>query len=165
MKLLISFLFLLFSSSKAIGFTRYGVRSMVMMPTLLVQTSVSIPGGNDKFLKDATSVVAKGLGKPEQYVMISLKKSDAMSFGGSFEPCAFCHLASIGKIDPSTNRKMSEKICNLLKDYFNIESNRVYIQFFDSEVLNFIFRILTVFIKIYFYFLKASNFGFDGSTF
>lgn len=76
--------------------------------------------------------------------MVSFKKVDGMMFGGSEEPCAFCHLASIGRIGPDTNPKLSKSISEVLNKYLQVPANRVYIQFYDSE---------------------GSNFGYNGSTF
>lgn len=61
-----------------------GARSLVMMPTLLVQTSAALPNGKKRtaLLKEVSSSVASNLRKPEAYVMISLKQSDAMMFAG-----------------------------------------------------------------------------------
>lgn len=48
-----------------------GLRKLVMMPTLLVQTSAEIPSGDEKeqFLKTLSTTVATGLKKPEDYVL------------------------------------------------------------------------------------------------
>eukprot|EP01039_Chlorochromonas_danica_P005378 gene5378-5916_t len=117
------------------------------MPTLIVQTSASIPAGDKRsqLLQEASTVVANELHKPLDYVMVSLKQSDAIMFAGNDqEPAAFCNLVSIGGIKPETNKKLSKGICFVLEKYLKVPSNRVYIQFSDSQ---------------------ASNFGFDGSTF
>ena len=95
-------------------------------------------------LRDASKAVAFALGKSESYVMISYKQVDGMMFAGSEDPCAFCHMTSIGRIGPDTNPNLSKTICEILSKHFEIPSNRVHIQFYDSP---------------------AANFGFDGSTF
>jgi phenylpyruvate tautomerase len=116
-----------------------------MMPTLLVQTSQKVDDSTRKqLLRDASKAVATTLKKPEEYVMVSFKTVDDMMFGGSDEPCAFVHLASIGRIGPDTNPAMSKVICELVEKYLGVPANRVYIQFYDSP---------------------AANFGYDGSTF
>lgn len=119
---------------KAIGNVKIsGTRSLVMMPTLLVQTA-----SGDKrhsLLKDASKAIAETLNKPESFVMVSLKKSDAMMFGSDDStPCAFCFLSSIGSINASTNKVMSRKICEILGKYLCVPADRVYIQFYNSEV-------------------------------
>eukprot|EP00640_Fibrocapsa_japonica_P006360 CAMPEP_0113942858 /NCGR_PEP_ID=MMETSP1339-20121228/13141_1 /TAXON_ID=94617 /ORGANISM="Fibrocapsa japonica" /LENGTH=177 /DNA_ID=CAMNT_0000947519 /DNA_START=41 /DNA_END=574 /DNA_ORIENTATION=+ /assembly_acc=CAM_ASM_000762 len=119
-------------------------RSMSMMPSLLVQSNVVVDEEKeDAFLKEASSMVANGLGKPESYVMVSLKFAK-MSFGGSKDPCAFVDLISLGRIEPDLNKEMSSKISELMNKHFGIPKNRLYVQFFDSP---------------------RENFGFNGSTF
>lgn len=125
---------------KAIGSVKnIGARSLVMMPTLLVQTAVELPTGDKRhsLLKDTSKAIAETLNKPESYVMVSLKKSDAMMFGSDeATPCAFCFLSSIGSINASTNKVMSRKICEILGKYLSVPADRVYIQFYNSEVAN-----------------------------
>ena len=125
---------------------RNRIQGFILKPTLLIQTSQSFANDEKKsaFLSECSSTVAKVLGKPEQYVMISYKISDGMMYGGSEEPSAFLHLASIGKIGPEYNPVFSEAICKTMTKHLGIPSNRVYIQFYDSS---------------------AANFGFDGKTF
>jgi phenylpyruvate tautomerase PptA (4-oxalocrotonate tautomerase family) len=125
---------------------RSRLNGFVLNPTLLIQTSESFDDQSKKtaFLKECSSTISKILGKPEQYVMISYKHSDGMYFNGSEDPAAFCHLASIGRIGPDYNPKVSSAICKVLSTHLSIPSERVYIQFYDSQ---------------------ASNFGYDGSTF
>ena len=111
---------------------------MTMMPTLLVQSSKAMDdAARSKLLKEASKAVASVLKKPEAYVMVSYKSVDGMMFGGSEEPCAFVHLASIGRIGPDTNPTMSKTICEILEKHLDIPSNRVYIQFYDSSAANF----------------------------
>jgi len=41
------------------------------MPTLIIQTNVETPADHrKKILEDASSIIAKILGKPESYVMV-----------------------------------------------------------------------------------------------
>ena len=125
---------------------RNRLNGFVLKPTLLIQTSQSFDDQTKKtaFLKECSSTISKILGKPEQYVMITYKQSDGMYFNGSEDPAAFCHLASIGKIGPDYNPKVSAAISKVLSTHLSIPPSRVYIQFYDSQ---------------------ASNFGHDGSTF
>ena len=144
-------LLLLFLISNVISFnninkSRCRLNGFILKPTLLIQTSQSFNDNVKKsaFLKECSSTISKILGKPEEYVMISYKHSDGMYFNGSEDPAAFCNIFSIGKIGPDYNPKVSSAVCQLLSNHLNVPSNRVYIQFFDSD---------------------ASNFGYDGSTF
>ena len=86
-------------------------------------------------------MVAELTGKPENYVMTMVQKDTKMTFAGSDEPCCFIKVKSIGSLTPS---KMSKALCELIASKTNINTNRIYIEFFD---------------------VKASNWGFNGSTF
>lgn len=102
-----------------------------------MQTSATLPVGDAKeaCLSALSSALATGLGKPEQYVMVSFSKVDCIMFAGdSTQPAAFCALHSVGAISPSNNKKISAAVCRLLSEHIGIPSDRVYIQFFDSTV-------------------------------
>ena len=86
-------------------------------------------------------MVADLTGKPENYVMTMIQCNTKMTFSGSDEPCCFIKVKSIGSLKPSS---MSKSLCELIASQTNINTNRIYIEFFD---------------------VKASNWGFNGSTF
>eukprot|EP00245_Coleochaete_scutata_P017258 TRINITY_DN8380_c0_g1_i1.p2 TRINITY_DN8380_c0_g1~~TRINITY_DN8380_c0_g1_i1.p2 ORF type:complete len:116 (+),score=26.85 TRINITY_DN8380_c0_g1_i1:114-461(+) len=115
------------------------------MPTLLVQTNVPVDVTlTSDFLKDASKVVAKTIGKPEAYVMVSIKGEVPIVFGGTEEPAAFAQVYSIGGLGPDTNKKLSSGLSELLQSKFDIPPSRFFLNFND---------------------IKGSNWGFNGSTF
>ena len=86
-------------------------------------------------------MVADLTGKPENYVMTLVQRDTKMTFAGTDEPCCFIKVQSIGSLNPSL---MSKALSELIESKTNINTNRIYIEFFD---------------------VKASNWGFNGSTF
>ncbi|KAM3720453.1 Macrophage migration inhibitory factor [Dirofilaria immitis] len=114
------------------------------MPYFTIDTNIPQDRVSDAFLKKASSTVAKALGKPESYVSIHVNGGQAMTFGGSTDPCAVCVLKSIGSVGPSVNNSHCEKLYKLLADELKIPKNRCYIEFVD---------------------INASAMGFNGSTF
>ena len=67
------------------------------MPYLKITTSQSVDAGRKhRLLASASKAVAAELGKPEQYMMVSLDAGVPMVFGGTAEPCAFLELRGIG---------------------------------------------------------------------
>jgi len=60
---------------------------------------------------------------------------------GSIRSCCFINVKSIGSLAPSS---MSKSLCELIASKTNIDTNRIYIEFID---------------------VKASNWGFNSSTF
>ncbi|KAL2622978.1 hypothetical protein R1flu_003183 [Riccia fluitans] len=115
------------------------------MPSLNVQTNVPLDGVIvSDILKDASKAVARLLGKPESYVMISVRHGIPMTMGGSEEPAAFAELISIGGLTPSNNKKISAAVSEIFKIKADIDPARFYIKFTD---------------------VKGSDMGYNGSTF
>ncbi|CAM6111000.1 unnamed protein product [Calypogeia fissa] len=115
------------------------------MPTLNVQTNVPLDGVvTSDILKDASKAIARILGKPESYVLIILRGSIPMSFGGSEEPAAYGELISIGGMSATSNKKVSAAISEILESKLSVPPSRFYIKFYD---------------------VKGSDMGWNGSTF
>jgi len=114
------------------------------MPLLKLETTVAVSEEKRKALLPALSkAVATTLAKPEQYMMISACQS-AMLMSGKAGDAAFVDIRSIGALSPDVNRRLSEQVCQLLKDALGLAPDRVYLNFID---------------------VKAENWGWNGSTF
>ena len=112
------------------------------MPFIQINTSSKSVVENDDLLqKDISKMVADLTRKPENYVMTIIQRDTKMTFAGTDEPCCFIKLKSIGSLTPSL---MSKSLCELIASKTNIKPNRIYIEFID---------------------IKASNWGFNSSTF
>eukprot|EP00252_Welwitschia_mirabilis_P002396 TRINITY_DN1233_c0_g1_i1.p1 TRINITY_DN1233_c0_g1~~TRINITY_DN1233_c0_g1_i1.p1 ORF type:complete len:116 (-),score=13.44 TRINITY_DN1233_c0_g1_i1:157-504(-) len=104
------------------------------MPMLHLTTNVPVDAVvTSDILKDASKTVAKIIGKPESYVMISLTGGVPISFGGTEEPAAFGELISIGGLGPSVNGKLSAAISEILESKLSVSKSRFYIKFYDSQ--------------------------------
>jgi phenylpyruvate tautomerase PptA (4-oxalocrotonate tautomerase family) len=114
------------------------------MPLLKLETSVPLPEEKvNPLLTSLSKAVAGTIGKPEQYVMVTISQS-AMLMSGKPGDAAFLDIRSIGGLNSETNRKLSQQLCKLLKDSLGIAPDRVYLNFTDVE---------------------AGNWGWNGSTF
>ena len=111
------------------------------MPLIQIHTSSKSIVKEDLLQKEISEMVADLTGKPENYVMTMIQGDIPMTFAGSDEPCCFIKLQSIGSLTPSS---MSKSLCDLIASKTNIKANRIYIDFVD---------------------VKASNWGFNCSTF
>jgi len=112
------------------------------MPFIQVNTSSKSIVENDYLLqKDISKMIADLTGKPENYVMTIVQRNLKMTFAGSDDPCCFIKVKSIGSLSPSS---MSKSLCDLISSKTNINTDRIYIEFSD---------------------VKASNWGFNSSTF
>lgn len=117
---------------------------MFCMPLLKIETTVNIPEEKQKPLLAALSkVVASTIGKPEQYVMVSISHS-AMLMSAKAGNAAFVDVRSIGGLSAEVNRKLSREISKLLGETLGISADRVYLNFTG---------------------LDAGNWGWNGSTF
>ncbi|CAK9136694.1 unnamed protein product [Ilex paraguariensis] len=115
------------------------------MPCLNLSTNVNLEGvDTSSILSEATSTVSKVIGKPEAYVMIVLKGSVPMSFGGTEQPAAYGEVVSVGGLNPDVNKKLSAAISNILETKLSVPKKRFFLKFHDS---------------------KGSDFGWNGSTF
>ncbi len=103
------------------------------MPYLLIRTNQNIDAGQQTEVLAAASIcVAEQLGKPEQYVMVSLHQRQAMLFAGSDAPLAYLELKSIGLPENSTTQ-ISKALCQLINTLLGIDTDRIYIEFSNAE--------------------------------
>ncbi len=101
------------------------------MPYLKIMTSKNADTQPpQKLLKEASRLVAAELGKPEQYMMVSMESSAPMLFGGTEEPCAFLELRGIG-LPASQTGKLSKLLCQLVESHLEVRKDRIYINFVD----------------------------------
>jgi phenylpyruvate tautomerase len=105
------------------------------MPLLQIQTSARLaeataPAG---LLKDLSALLARELGKPESYVMLSFERDAELLFGGSAEPACFAALKNIGTFTPAQTEKLSALLCAKLSEALGVAPNRIYIEFIDAK--------------------------------
>ena len=101
------------------------------MPVLNLHTNVSI-ADKESLLKEASSMVAEALGKPESYVMIQIEDGVAMSFAGTTGPLAYVELKSLG-LSTHQTAALSETICGFISEKLGIDASRIYIEFASPE--------------------------------
>lgn len=71
-----------------------------------------------------------------QYVMIVLKGSVPMSFGGTEEPAAYGELVSIGGLNPDVNKNLSAAISAILETKLSVPKSRFFLKFYDTKASN-----------------------------
>ncbi|CAK9150445.1 unnamed protein product [Ilex paraguariensis] len=69
----------------------------------------------------------------DKYVMIVLKGSVPMSFGGTEQPTAYGELVSIGGLNPDTNKKLSAAIASILETKLSVPKSRFFLKFYDTK--------------------------------
>jgi phenylpyruvate tautomerase len=116
---------------------------MLNMPLLKLETTVVL--SEDKrqaLLASLSKIVAETIGKPQQYVMVAASQA-AMQMSGSAGDAAFVDVRNIGGLTSDVNRKLSQKVCQLLHDSLGVPQNSIYLNFAD---------------------VQASQWGWNGST-
>ncbi|KAJ0027989.1 hypothetical protein Pint_34954 [Pistacia integerrima] len=110
------------------------------MPCLNLSTNVNLDGvDTSSILSEATSSVASIIGKPEAYVMVVLKGSVPIAFGGTEQPAAYGELVSIGGLSPDVNKKLSAAIADILEKKLSVPKSRYFLKFYDTKASHFNF--------------------------
>ena len=114
------------------------------MPLLKLETTVALSEDTRKaLLASLSKTVAEVIVKPEQYVMVTVGQA-AMLMSGNAGDAAFVDIRSIGGLTGDVNRKLSQRICELLSETLGVPQNRIYLNLTD---------------------VRATNWGWNGSTF
>ncbi|XP_074559042.1 uncharacterized protein LOC141814980 isoform X1 [Curcuma longa] len=104
------------------------------MPCLNLSTNIRLEDvDTSAVLSEATKIISDIVGKPESYVMVVLKGSIPILFGGTQQPAAYGELVSIGGLDPDVNKKLSAGIADILENNLSIPKSRFFLKFYDSK--------------------------------
>ncbi|GKD81780.1 macrophage migration inhibitory factor homolog isoform X1 [Tanacetum coccineum] len=68
-----------------------------------------------------------------QYVMIVLKGSIPIAFGGTEEPAAYGELVSIGGLNANVNKKLSAAVAEILETKLSVPKSRFFLKFYDTK--------------------------------
>lgn len=113
------------------------------MPLLKIETTVALTDDKQSAVLAALSkIVTETMGKPEQYVMVSLTPA-AMLMSGKGGEAAFVDVRAIGGLSGDIPRILSKRICEALNHSLGISQDRIFLNFSD---------------------VKAGNWGWNGST-
>ncbi len=104
------------------------------MPLLAIRTSAPLSSSaeRDAALLRLSREVARLLGKPEAYVMVTLEGA-AMCFAGRSEPACYAELKSIGGISGATTGGLSQALCAALERELGVPQARIYLEFTDVD--------------------------------
>lgn len=103
------------------------------MPLLQITTNQSVATDRQQpLLEHCSRSVAEALGKPERYVMVTLKQAEPMLFAGDASPCIYLELKSIGLPEGRTG-ELSSTLTDLMESELGVAADRVYIEFADAQ--------------------------------
>lgn len=101
------------------------------MPYLRIQTNLPLNKKTDRsLLQEASALVAKELGKPEEYVMVALQPDISMAFAGTDDPAAFIELKGIG-LPAAKSQRLSQVLSGLVNQHLGIPIDRIFLNFAD----------------------------------
>jgi len=101
------------------------------MPLLKLETTASLTEEKRaSVLSTLSRIIAEALGKPEEYVMVTLHQTSILMAGKPGD-AAFADIRSIGALNDTVNRRLAENICQALNKSLGISPNRVYLNFTD----------------------------------
>lgn len=114
------------------------------MPLLKLETTVPLADEKRNALLVALSkIVAQTIGKPEQYVMVTISPA-AILMSGKAGPACFIDIRSIGGLTGEVNEKLTREVCQTLNEMLGVPPERIYLNFTD---------------------VAASDWGWKGNTF
>ncbi len=115
------------------------------MPLLKLQTTKNLSESDcEDLLAKLSTAVAKGIGKSEQYVMVTIEAGIPIRMSGQPGEAAFADIRSIGGLNGAVTARLSREICDLLQDALGVSPDRVYLNFIE---------------------LTAADWGWNGRTF
>ena len=101
------------------------------MPLLTIETNARAATPS-AVVTEFSAAVASMLGKPESYVMVSLRHNPSMLFGGSDEPLAYLELKSLG-LPRDRTAEFSATLCELVEKHLGVGAARTYVEFAGPE--------------------------------
>lgn len=104
------------------------------MPLLQIQTSAKgTHGAPAGLLKTLSAALAKGLGKPESYVMVAFESDAELLFGGTSEPACYAALKNIGTFTAGQTEHLSALLTQHLSKALGVSPARIYIEFVNAQ--------------------------------
>lgn len=105
------------------------------MPLIKVKTTVATPEKTEveSLLKSLSASLAKHLGKPESYVMTAFESDVPMTFAGTTDPVCYMEVKSIGTMNPTQTKTMSQDFCQKINQALGVNTSRIYIEFNDAK--------------------------------
>jgi phenylpyruvate tautomerase PptA (4-oxalocrotonate tautomerase family) len=108
-------------------------RKETAMPYFSIETNQTTErASNPELMKKTSAFIAGLLGKPESYVMISIKPRTPLIFGGSDAPAAFVRLESIG-LPRDRCADLSAELCRYIEEELDVPRDRIFVDFRDLE--------------------------------
>ncbi|XP_051130444.1 uncharacterized protein LOC127250972 [Andrographis paniculata] len=104
----------------------------IRMPCLDISTNVNLDAvDTDPLFSDLTQAVSRIVGVSENLVMILIKGSVGLTFGGTKEAAAFAEIASMADINTNIKRQLISTIGSILETKLCIPKTRFVLKVFN----------------------------------
>lgn len=98
------------------------------MPLIQIRTNVSLSEeATTVLLKEATTITARELGKPESIMMATASNGAAMLFGGTNDPTALFEIEGI-ELEAAPAPALCDALCDLAEAQLQVPANRVFVK-------------------------------------
>jgi phenylpyruvate tautomerase PptA (4-oxalocrotonate tautomerase family) len=103
------------------------------MPYLSILTNARVADARQsELLAAASRILASQLGKPENYVMVSIAVDQRLAFAGSEEPAAFLELRSI-RFPDAKRGSLCTELTDLMAEFCGITGDRIFLVMADVD--------------------------------
>ena len=103
------------------------------MPYLSIFTIARVADARQsELLAAASRILASQLGKPENYVMVSIAVDQRLAFAGSEEPAAFLELKSI-RFPDAKRGSLCAELTDLIAEFCGIARDRIFLAMVDVD--------------------------------
>ena len=104
------------------------------MPFIQAKLSVSIDN-KDELQQKLSNAVSQSFSKPSAYIMSELQENCDLWMGNKkLEKGAYLSISLLGSTTKQACYELTEKICGILKQDYNIEGNNIYITYHPTEL-------------------------------
>ncbi len=105
------------------------------MPLLsLLSSSVPPSSRRAEVLARLSKLLSRELGKPEEYVMVSINQPLALSFGAdASRPACYAELKNVGTLSAARFEELSALLCRELASALEVAPDRIYIEFTNAD--------------------------------
>jgi len=98
------------------------------MPLIQIRTNVSLSKeATNELLKEATTIAARELGKPESIIMATASTGAAMMFGGTDAPTALFEIEGI-ELSAEPTGALCTALCDIAAEHLSTPPDRVFVK-------------------------------------
>ncbi|KAL8560687.1 hypothetical protein ACOMHN_030463 [Nucella lapillus] len=99
------------------------------MPIITVNTNVPGSAISEVFQAALTNIMYQALSKPKQVTCVDLRSDANFMMGGDLNPCVYCTVECIGRLNPEANQRMVVKLEDFFIDHLKVRRERILIRF------------------------------------